>query len=664
MVWLPLSEFIRAAPTGSTTGDPSRWLDACLANDADCVVLLEHQMPIQVLTLRHLMQLVRTPATAAPRHHFGGHSHPTCPLPGTGDTPSPPLRMMPLTVSAAAAAQQVAADLDCCWLVIDEQQHYQGVLDTARLLATAVTILTSQEVSAAQQETVAETQTSKSNTALLTYLGHELKTPLTSLLGLSSLLKIGRLGDLTPRQERYIGLIQQHCRRLAAWVNTLIDLGRIDSGTLNLIPQMVNVGDLWSEAYHQAMLRVGHEPTAAYPRPAILDDEAHPITLVADQTRLQQMLSCLIQTALAAQGAGGADPRSPLGITLWDDWVAFTVERLDETLPLEQLAQTVLTFPFPESSVPSTPISAEMGHWLEWLLVRKLAQQHQGELVLMVRAARQICPTLLMPVTPASAARGSRRFLLVVAPLDHHSLPTLWQQANQLSYHLLITANLKDAVEVATHLPLQAVLVLMQSPSQLAELPPWQLALANTDSLTIALVPPQLSALLGELPLDRELLWPTERLGSVLLQPPASLPAPNRLTILYLRSPEPSSTHDSKFPHIFHDFGCRVLEVDDVEQASLLNRVWQPDVAVLDPAIASPTAYLQNLSRFPQLTSLPLITLTMTATQAAHAIAALSVFPCLVEESAWNMPDTNDRLTTWLIQVLQVAATSSSQTQD
>ena len=35
-----------------------------------------------------------------------------------------------------------------------------------------------------------------------------------------------------------------------------------------------------------------------------------------------------------------------------------------------------------------------------------------------------------------------------------------------------------------------------------------------------------------------------------------------------------------------HEFGRRVLEVDDVEQASLLNRVWQPDVAVLDPAIA------------------------------------------------------------------------------
>ena len=664
MVWLPLSEFIRAVPTGSTTGDPNRWLEMCLADDADCVVLLDGQVPVQVLTLRHLMTMAYTPATAAPRHHLGGHSYLACPLPGIGNIPSPSLRLIPLTSSAAAAARRVAADPDCCWIVIDEQQHYQGVLDTARLLAAAVNNFTTEAVSATHQETVAETQTSKSNTALLTYLGHELKTPLTSLLGLSSLLKIGRLGDLTPRQERYIGLIQQHCRRLAAWVNTLIDLGRIDSGTLNLIPQMVDVGDLWPEAYHQALLRIGHDQAAPYPRPAILEDEARPIALVADQTRLQQMLSCLIQTAVAAQGSDNDNPRSPLGITLWDDWVAFTVERLDEALSLEQLAQTIFTFPFPESSVPSTPISAEMGHWLEWLLVRKLAQQHQGELVLTVRADAQICPTLLMPTTPASASRDNSRFLLVVAPLDHSSLSTLWQQANQLSYHLLITANLKDAVEIATHLPLSAVLVLVQSHSMRAELQPLKIAVEQTDSMTIALVPPRLSALLGELPVDRELLWPTDRLGSVLLQPPASLPAPNRLTILYLRSPDPASTHNSKFPHIFHDFGCRVLEVDDVEQASLLNRVWQPDVAVLDPAIASPATYLQNLSRFPQLTSLPLITLTMTATQAAHAIAALSVFPCLVEESTWNTPDTTERLTTWLIQVLQVAATSPSQTQD
>lgn len=665
MMWLPLSEFIRAAPTGSTTGDPSRWLEACLANDADCVVLLDHQVPIQVLTLRHLMSLVYTPATAAPRHHYlGSHSHPTCPLPEIGDTPSPPLRMIALTVSAPAAAQQVAADLDSCWVVIDEQYHYQGVLDTDRLLAAAVNALTSEEVRVAHQETVAETQTSKSNTALLTYLGHELKTPLTSLLGLSSLLKMGQLGDLTPRQERYIGLIQQHCRRLAAWVNTLIDLGRIDSGTLNLIPQMVNVGDLWPEAYHQAVLRVGHEPVATYPQPTILDDEAHPITLVADQTRLQQMLSCLMQTALAAQAPSAEGDRSPLGISLWDDWVTFTVERLEESLSLEQLAQTIFTFPFPENSVPSTPISAEMGHWLEWLLVRKLAQQHQGELVLAVYEPAKICPTLLLPTTPAVATAGNRRFLLVVAPLDHSSLSTLWQQTNQLGYRLLITRDMKDAAEVAAHLPLSAVLVLVQSHAMQTEIRALKIALEATESLVIALVPPSLSALLGELPVDRELLWPTGQLGSVLLQPRAALPAPNRLTILYLRSPEPSSTHHSKFPHIFHDFGCRVLEVDDVEQASLLNRVWQPDVAVLDPAIASPTAYLQNLSRFPQLTSLPLITLTMSATQAAHAIAALSVFPCLVEESTWNTPDTTERLTTWLIQVLQVAATSPSQAKD
>jgi hypothetical protein len=100
-----------------------------------------------------------------------------------------------------------------------------------------------------------------------------------------------------------------------------------------------------------------------------------------------------------------------------------------------------------------------------------------------------------------------------------------------------------------------------------------------------------------------------------------------------------------------------VLEVDAIEQASLLKRVWKPDVAVLDPAIADPKAYLENLSGSPELSSLPLVTLTMKATQMAHSIPTLTVFPCLVEETSWETPEATERLTTWLIQVLQVAAT-------
>lgn len=303
-----------------------------------------------------------------------------------------------------------------------------------------------------------------------------------------------------------------------------------------------------------------------------------------------------------------------------------------------------------------------MGHWLEWLLVRKLAQLHQGELVMTVHHDTEtvIRPTLLLPISPLPDATRSSRFLLVVAPFESDSLARLWQQANQLNYQLLITTHSQAAMEIAAHLPVAAVLVLLQSQQMREDLQTLKAGLAANNQLLIALVPPHLSAYLGELPVDRELLWPTDGLGSVLLQPPTTLPAPSRLTILYLRSEEQTASPNPKFPHVFHDFGCRVLEVDDLQQASLLKRVWRPDVAVLDPEIVDPQTYLQTLSQLSELTALPLITLTMGATQAAHAIAQLSVFPCLVAETAWNTPESAERMSAWLVQVLQVAATEST----
>jgi hypothetical protein len=566
-----------------------------------------------------------------------------------------------LSTDALTVAHQVSRAPDICWVMVDEQQQYYGVVDIPRLLGTVLgsTVFAEEKPPEPGHSTSIPRQVSMSNTALLTYIGHELKTPLTSLLGLSSLLKMGDITALSDRQHRYVGLIQQHCRRLADWVNTLIDLGRIESGTLRLMPQMILLSEVWQQAYQQAILRVGHEHTSPPPLPLLSHESSPPVTLVADSVRLQQMLSCFIQAALSTQSEL-ATATLPLHIQLWDNWLVMTVEGVGEVLPLEQLSQPASTLPFATTTGPATPIAAEIGHWLEWLLVRKLAQAHRGELVFTVQAKGQICPTLLLPQTP-TWSREDSRLLLVLAPLDLHSLDTLWQQAHELNYRLLITQSSQDALEIASHLSLKAVLVFVhaEQPQAIAQLRTLHTTLKRHHILMVALVPPVRSSLLGQLPADREVLWPTERLGSVLLQPPATRPSPSRLTILYLQTAESTPNSRQKFPNIFHDFGCRVLEVSDLEQASLLKRVWKPDVAVLDPEILLPRQYLDHLSRFPELSALPLITLTLSTTQAARQIAALSVFPCLVEEADWDTPEAVERLKTWLIQVIQMAATAS-----
>lgn len=663
MILPPLSEFILSIPASPASSNPSRWWEDCLINGTEYLILTDpNNQPVRALTVHHLLNIVDASTTFPVLSTASGDDRATAPTAALPAQPDLELGFLPTTLSTETAARMVAAAPALCWVAVDAHQQYQGLVDKSRLLAAALVELAAAEDSDESMHNRAfDIKASQSNTALLTYLGHELKTPLTSLLGLSSLLRMGGVGELSSRQNRYIGLIQQHCRRLANWVNALIDLGRIESGTLRLIPQMVPLKDVWRDAYHQASLRLGQEEIPPPFLPAVLQEQAEPLTLVADPSRLQQMLSCLMQTALVAQSDSGSHA-PPLKITLWDDWLAIAIEGLEEALSLEQLSHAAFTLPFPITPIPSTPISAEMGHWLEWLLVRKLAQHHRGELIFRVNEKVQICPTLLLPKTPSAVSPRDSRFLLVVAPLNLDSLPTLWRQADQLQYQLLITPHAKDALEIASYLPLSAVLVLIQSDGEALtkELQTLQATLAETKSLLVALVPPGRSAYLGKLPVDRELLWPTDRLGSVLLQPPPVVPSPNRLTILYLRSAKPTQDTDPKFPNIFHDFGCRVLEVDDLEQASLLKRVWRPHVAVLDPAIAAPDLYLQNLSSFAELNSLPLITLTLSATQAAHSFPELSVFPCLVEETSWSTPEATERMTTWLIQVLQVAATPTA----
>jgi DNA-binding response OmpR family regulator len=97
------------------------------------------------------------------------------------------------------------------------------------------------------------------------------------------------------------------------------------------------------------------------------------------------------------------------------------------------------------------------------------------------------------------------------------------------------------------------------------------------------------------------------------------------------------------------DLNYRVLEADDLEQAELLARVWQPDVVLLNAAkIADSLSYVKQFSLYPGLLSIPLVTLDHQTTEAANQVTGLSVYPCLA-------PDNASKITA-LLQVLQVAA--------
>ena len=77
---------------------------------------------------------------------------------------------------------------------------------------------------------------SLAKTQILWTVSHELKTPLTGIIGYTDrlLLERERVGALNERQERYLETVQQNSQRLKALIEDLLEISRIESGSLEL----------------------------------------------------------------------------------------------------------------------------------------------------------------------------------------------------------------------------------------------------------------------------------------------------------------------------------------------------------------------------------------------------------------------------------------------
>jgi signal transduction histidine kinase len=135
---------------------------------------------------------------------------------------------------------------------------------------------------------------------LVSYITHELKTPLTSLTEAVRLIQEKVAGPVTEKQSRLLVIIEEDAKRLLRLINDLLDLSRMKAGMLTLQVEPWDLTGLAGEA-------VTALNTVALKKELRLNlvVKRDPGPLLLDGNRIYQVFTNLISNALKFTPPGG-----------------------------------------------------------------------------------------------------------------------------------------------------------------------------------------------------------------------------------------------------------------------------------------------------------------------------------------------------------------------
>jgi HAMP domain-containing protein/signal transduction histidine kinase/CheY-like chemotaxis protein len=191
------------------------------------------------------------------------------------------------------------------------QQTNQELQEKARLLAhqNAEVERKNQEVEQARQALEEKAKqlalTSKYKSEFLANMSHELRTPLNSLLILSDQLSKNPDGNLTARQTEFAKTIHSSGNDLLTLINDILDLSKIESGTV-----VVDVGELRFSDLHSFVERTFRHVAEAKNLGFSIDLDSHlPKSMLTDSKRLQQIIKNLLANAFKFTRGGSVSLR-------------------------------------------------------------------------------------------------------------------------------------------------------------------------------------------------------------------------------------------------------------------------------------------------------------------------------------------------------------------
>jgi signal transduction histidine kinase len=210
---------------------------------------------------------------------------------------------------------------------------------------------------------------------LLANVSHDLRTPLSGILGYADMLKDGTFGELNSEQVAALNRILANTQRQMNLITGLLDRAQIEAGKLTLRYESFKPVDLLKEA-EAVMSLLAHKKQLQL---VVELDPALPALLQGDAQRIQQILMNLLENAIKFTSQGQVRARFGLDVSNQPPthWL-IEVSDTGKGIPAE--AQVYIFEPFRQ--VEGSPSHSTVGIGLGLSIVRQLVALMGGEISL------------------------------------------------------------------------------------------------------------------------------------------------------------------------------------------------------------------------------------------------------------------------------------------
>lgn len=229
-------------------------------------------------------------------------------------------------------------------------------------------------------------QANQAKSEFVSFVAHELRTPMTSIRGYASLIEREAAGPLTPQQEKFAQVIRRNVDRMKVLVSDLQDISRIEAGRLKLELAPTALTDALDEALEATQAQI--EERSQQLTSNVPDDLP---VIHADPTRLTQILINLLGNACKYTPEGGK-----ISVQAWSEDEKVHVAVSDTGIGISPEDQARLFTKFFRADDPV--VQDEPGTGLGLCITKNLVELQGGDIEVESRLGEGSTFTFTVPI--------------------------------------------------------------------------------------------------------------------------------------------------------------------------------------------------------------------------------------------------------------------------